>query len=462
MSSVFFEREIYGKLTRWVSDFSDLALYLEGPRQVGKTSILNKLGAEHFDNYVYINLRGDKDKETFENIYYRHKEKHGYAKIDEAYAPMWADIFLECDPNYTNDPKTLVVIDEIQESTIAYNGIRQIRRGLKSKLAVTGSYLGIISNFKGYNIPAGDLYSAEMSSLTFTEFLKANNIWEVYEPIKTFDWLQMTEAEQATCEHVRELYRAYCQIGGYPEVVRRWVERESIELCKITTEELLFAFYRESSAYFGEVIGHTLWANTLERVAMHIITKSGDLDTTIAKETFRDDSTGGLSIRRKDKINALKWLDECCIIGTVPIYDKLEKVASISNKLQFYFRDMGLMTQLCESSMQTLPSNLAGMYAENFVYLHLLTEVRQLFVEKYVHSFSGVLGQIDFVMHSKQRKRYGVEVKHSSGDTKSGDKALTDGKIDYLIRVQDTYGSIGENQATIPIFMLDKLKYVVE
>jgi len=64
-------------------------------------------------------------------------------------------------------------------------------------------------------------------------------------------------------------------------------------------------------------------------------------------------------------------------------------------------------------------------------------------------------------MHNHNRKRFGIEVKHGSGNTKSGDKALADGKINYLIRVQDTYGSVSDNQATIPIFMLDKLHLIV-
>jgi len=462
---MFFERDIYSNhdksLVKWATEFSDYVLYLSGPRQVGKTSILDKLGTEHFEKYVYINLRSDEDREQFETIYHRHKEKHGYSKQDEAYAPMWEDIFKDCDPGYTNDKKTLVVIDEIQESTIAYGGIRQIRRGLKSCLAVSGSYLGIISNFKGYNIPAGDIFTVEMSSLTFTEFLKANNVWEDYALISTFDWAQMTDTEKAICERVRTLYHVYCQIGGYPEVVRRWVAHEDIDFCKLLTAELLQMFYRESSGYFGEIVGRTLWRNTLQKVATHMITKSGDLDITIAKETFRDDSSQGLNIRRKDKINALKWLDECCIIGIVSVYDKLEKVVNTSNKLLFYFRDMGLLTRLCKSSLQVLPSDIAGMYAENFVYLHLLEETERLFIEDSVHSFNADWGQIDFVMHDNHRKRYGIEVKFGKGETKSADTALRQGRIDFLIKVQDTYGSIQDNHATIPIFMLDKLKHVV-
>ncbi|MCL2187347.1 MAG: AAA family ATPase [Defluviitaleaceae bacterium] len=462
MTNVFFERDIYAYLIKWVEQFSDRALYLNGPRQVGKTSILKKLGAEHFERCVYINLYIDDVRNDFEQSIRTHREKFGTSKFDEECGPMWEEILKAQDSNYTNDPATLVILDEIQESSIAYNNIRQIRRGLKSKLAITGSYLGIVSNFKGYKFPTGDVTFAEMSSMTFIEFLKANGVWENYDPIQTFDWAKMTEHEQETCEHVRELYRVYCIIGGYPDVVSKWVNTHNMDACKLLTADLLQSFYRESSAYFEEIIGRTLWMKTLGRVAAHMVTKSGDLDITIAKEVFRDNTSEGLGIRRRDKINALKWLDECCITGTVPVFDKLEKVTSIGNKLFFYFRDMGLLTQLCEDDFDVLKSNYDGMAAENFVYLHLLEETGKLFVGDDVRSFSNPQGQIDFVMHDKNRKRYGIEVKHGKGETKSADTALREGRIDFLIKVQDTYGSIQDNQATIPIFMLDKLKYIIK
>ena len=49
---MFFERERYPDLVKWAQT-SRHALYLEGPRQVGKSTILQKLGREHFKNCVY-------------------------------------------------------------------------------------------------------------------------------------------------------------------------------------------------------------------------------------------------------------------------------------------------------------------------------------------------------------------------------------------------------------------------
>ena len=455
---MFFERELYSDLVKWVQK-SRHTLYLEGPRQVGKTELLQKLGREHFKNHIYIDIKQDAEK--FCRLMEYHKERFGRSAVPEEMGPVWEGVFRDFEPTYTNDPNTLVILDEIQESPMVYNAIRYIRRGLKSKLAVSGSYLGITTQRKEYWHSTGDIVIMELSSLSFREFLKANSIWDAYDQIQTIDIAKMTDPEKVICEQVRKLYRVYCEIGGYPDVVSEWLYGKDIDTCKSMTTQLLRLLYKESSNYFGDIVGGALWEYTLELVATHMVTKSGDLDIQIAKEGFRGDDSKGLEVHRKDKVNALKWLDDCKIIGMVRVYSELGKVTGLSNKLQFFFRDMGMMARLCEKSRSILPSDFNGMVAENFVYLHLRDSANTYFDEENVRSFNGSWGQIDFIMHNKDHRRFGIEVKYGSGGTKSGDKALADGKIDYLIRVQDTYGSIGDKQATVPIFMLDKLRYVV-
>jgi predicted AAA+ superfamily ATPase len=455
---MFFERELYHDLIKWAQR-PDRALFLEGPRQVGKTELLLKLGREQFKNYIHIDVKTEGKK--LERLMEYHKEQFGRSVPPEETTPIWEAVFKDMNDMYTNDPDTLVILDEIQELPLAYNTIRSFRRSLKSRLAVSGSYLGIIYQNDEYWYSAGDITHRKLSSFSFKEFLQANGIWDEYSKVKTFDLAQMTDAEREICEQVRELYRVYCQIGGYPAVVRNWIDYKEIDSCKEIAGDLLRRLYDESSSYFGEMVGIRLWSNTLERLTEGIVTKSGDLDIKIAKEDFRDSDSKGLHIRRKDKVNALKWLSDCGIIDTVSVYNMLNSVCTLGNKHHFYLRDMGFFTRLSTTSINILPSNIAGMMAENFVFLHLSNMLEKEFAEPSVRSFDGTWGQIDFIMHNQNRRRFGIEVKHGSGETKSGDKALAEGKIDYLIRIQDTYGSVSDNQATIPIFMLDKLSMIV-
>jgi len=98
---VFFERELYSDLIKWAQK-SRHALYLEGPRQVGKTELLQKLGREHFKNYIYIDIKQDAEK--FCRLIEYHKEKFGRSAVPEEMGPVWEGIFRDFEPSYTNDP----------------------------------------------------------------------------------------------------------------------------------------------------------------------------------------------------------------------------------------------------------------------------------------------------------------------------------------------------------------------
>jgi len=248
---MFFERDLYPHLVKWATRPPRHALYLEGPRQVGKTELILKLAREHFDTCTYINLRDHGVADKFDELVLYHYEKLGTKRAEET-NPVWEAVFKAFDESYTNEPTRLVFLDEIQESVAAYNGIRNIRRSLKSKLAVSGSYLGIARPELGYRISTGDSISFELSSMSFREFLKANGVWDEYDKVNTFDWSTMTESEQAICEHVRELYRVYCQIGGYPDVVDEWVATNDMDICFMMTERLLMTTPRAWK--FGEKI----------------------------------------------------------------------------------------------------------------------------------------------------------------------------------------------------------------
>jgi predicted AAA+ superfamily ATPase len=63
----------------------------------------------------------------------------------------------------------VILIDEIQESAKVYNLIRTFAREFSSYVIVAGSYLGRILS-KEFFLPAGDLDTLKMETLTFAEF----------------------------------------------------------------------------------------------------------------------------------------------------------------------------------------------------------------------------------------------------------------------------------------------------
>ena len=458
MELKYFERDVYQDILDWASK-RDTALLLSGPRQVGKTYLLKKLGAEYFERCVYVNLMEEDESNRLDGILKRHYDNHSGSSGTFPWEVVWA----EFDSAYVNAPSTLVVIDEIQESSAWYNRIRSLRRELKSRLAVTGSYLGRTKNLS-FKVPAGDLSYLEMGSLSYVEFLKANGIYDEYNAIKSFDKIELSEQELEVYRRVEKLYDVYCLIGGYPTVVQKWTGEHSIEECLTEIQTLITVFQDECSRYFDAVINDFLWNKAMVEVTKSIISRATDLgrrDGELAQATIeiKLQPTNEYTMARKDKIAALSWLSDAALIGIVGVIDDIKFKTESNTKFRFYVRDMGILNVISDRILGLQESDLAGMRAENFVYLYLQDKLKKDFNGYMVMNYTEPNSQaeIDFIIGTKNRDCIGIEVKASHGKVKSGDDALKANHISKLIKVQDSFGGVTGDKITIPIFAIDKI-----
>jgi hypothetical protein len=349
---------------------------------------------------------------------------------------------------------------------------------------VSGSYLGVTAFSDRYWVSAGDTHLIEVCPLTYEEFLQANGVYQEYDEIQTFDFNYMTQRELKIYEKVRELYGVYCKIGGYPEIVKTWVKYNDIEKCSIIMNRLINSFYVESDGYMEKlkklddhrsivnIITKDMLENTLKRLAQDIIARNKDindienLNRNDEIPIFREASSDLNEIRLKDRKQALYWVNLCNLINITETYSAIGNPPVMGNNYSYFFMDLGMLSHYYSQLTTVLQSNFDGVLAENFVYLYLYSKLKNNYIESKVCSYKGEYGgkseEIDFVMHDKNRNRWGFEVKSSSGETKSGDSAFESGRLKYLVKFQETYGSIGERTATIPIFAIDKLKYVAK
>ena len=171
MNTYDFTRDIYSELVKWTA--TKKGLLLKGPRQVGKTYILTKLAKEKFNSYLYVNLG---NKAVF-NWFEENAAKAFSGQI-------WADVFeryaKEHGQTFENKPETLVVLDEIQSSSLVFNSIREMVRECNFRLVATGSYLGIMdlenffsNNKQSYFYPMGDIQVLEIWPMTYREVCTA-------------------------------------------------------------------------------------------------------------------------------------------------------------------------------------------------------------------------------------------------------------------------------------------------
>lgn len=462
VSDYSFSRELYKDLLDWKNDVSNhYVLMLRGARQVGKTYLLKMFGKQEFKRVIYIDLSFSDGK--FFSIYNKLLKIEEYGTDDEDNRRFLCNLLKLYDSNFEDSLDTLIIFDEIQESYKIYNMMRSFRRNLKSRVAFTGSYIGLTQQSNLYKTSAGDYTTLTLNSLSYKEFLNACGIYKRYSSIKEIRKSDLSEEDYKICQKVEELYDVYLQIGGYPDVIKAYLRNKNIEDSKKVIENLLESFYEESSRYFSNVIEKSYFETALRLTAQDIIRRTGDFD--LNKDTLIFSQIGNEEIRRSEKISCLKWLVTCNIIGVCNVFNDLNSLVETSHR-KYFFMDLGFLNYFVESLLSISESDKKGVSAENFVFLYLnslLNNPNILKGQKIVSSFEDKQRklEIDFIIVTKNSGKVGIEVKANKGSVFSSDTALKEGKINKVIKMIKRYGDVYGNKITIPIFMIDKMnKYL--
>ena len=457
-----FPREMYDELLYWKNDIKNhYVLLLQGARQVGKTYLLKQFGKKEFKSFVYIDLSEDNNR--FLDIYKRLSSNFSYKSDDEGKRLFLLNLLKLYDDSFEDSLDTLIVIDEIQESCEIYNLMRSFRRCLKSRVAFTGSYIGLTQYSKNFRTAAGDYTSLTLNSLSYLEFLNAMELYTKYKRIKSFEKLELTEFEYNFCSKIDSAYDIYTQIGGYPDVIKEYLRTKDVESAKRVIRNLLHSFYNESRRYFEGVIDDDYFNLSLMLTAQDIIRHTGDLD--IEKQTLSFVSSMNQEITRGEKISCLKWLISCNLIGVCHEYTDLVKLLTTKTN-KYYFTDLGFLNYFVDLLASVNESTKRGAIGENFVFLYFNSFANTLVPHKnpvkqeFVYYFFSKQDkmEIDFILLTKSNEKIGVEAKFNRGTVKSADVALEDGKIDKVIKLIKRYGGVSEDKIIIPIFMIDHIK----
>lgn len=158
--------------------------------------------------------------------------------------------------DFVDSTDTIVLIDEIQESSRIYNMVRSFTRQLTARFIITGSYLGKILD-KDFFLPAGDLYSVTMYPLSFSEFLGVYDLRKEYKSL--YDRLD-------TSDQIQKLFQIYVMIGGYPSVIIRFIETKTIIACFNEIDRIMNTFIVESTRYFNSVVDEDVFRTMITSI----------------------------------------------------------------------------------------------------------------------------------------------------------------------------------------------------
>ncbi len=444
------KRTIYQKLLEWKAEDSGKVLEVNGARQVGKTYILDKFAKENYQNYIYINMVRSSGKDFIACIDQATEWKPGEKRIEK---PIHKALEL-FDQMFTDCKDTVVIIDEIQESPKVFSMIREFARDFEAHFIVTGSYLGKTIN-REYFLPAGDIDVFKMDTMSFEEFLMAVGDYELYCKIDLYG-----ADSHEDYDKLRKWYDIYCQIGGYPAVVKKYLEKKDIVCCKKEITNIINIFIEESERYFDDILEMNLLEQMLPAIAQTMIKEkkgSSDLIKELSGIVFRDDSN---RVTKKSINQALAWFYRSNVIGYCGQVNECD-ILNITPNSRFYFRDLGVCRHFLEIAGAS-PDVMAGIINENFVYITLKKKIDREEIAGTMPWFALYKsGELDFFVNSRlDYCNYGIEVKSGRAAGKTANQVLKDGKVKAVYYLKgDSYGGIDGKKYTVPIYLADRITY---
>ena len=108
-------------------------------------------------------------------------------------------------------------------------------------------------------------------------------------------------------DELRDLYDIYIHIGGYPAVVKTWLETGDLEKCRQELAGIIRIFVEESERYFDSILEVNLFEQLFPSIAQSMIKESkgsANLVTELSKIIFNEESDRWT---RKSVNQAIGW-----------------------------------------------------------------------------------------------------------------------------------------------------------
>jgi hypothetical protein len=329
-------REIIEKLGEWKNKEEKKLLFLTGQKGNGKSFIAKDFAEGFFENYVLLDF--------LENEYASIIFKDGLNRdriIKFLSITSGKDVKKE---------DTLIVFENLNTLNEYGNIIKFLSEEMKE-------YHIIITSDK--KIAPSELYEIKyVNPLSFNEFLINLRQSELIEKIKNSSKLPLTEDEM---NKSKELLRIYFLIGGMPEIVKVFIETNSLKDAIKKRDE-----YVKNLKIELKNIDSGAFSNKLIQIM-------DSLETQLSKENKKF-QYGNVKItaRRREYSDALDYLVDSYYIQ--PLYRVVKPVMPLKDKVddksfEAYLSDIGIMSGISGIGEEELDINNMFLY-KNKMLLH--------------------------------------------------------------------------------------------
>ena len=431
------KRLVEKKLIDWKNSKNRKPLVIYGARQIGKTYSMLDFGNRYYDNVVYCNFESSNELHKIFDIDFN------VERIITSLSVLYGEKI--------NKGTTLIIFDEIQACEKALTSLKYFCEEAKDyHIIAAGSLLGLAVNRGYFSFPVGKVDMITMYPLTFEEFLLATNneplinlIKDSYENMKEF----------SLHEKAMELYRTYLIVGGYPAVVKEYIESNRVDYNRIRSIQSNI-----SSAYIADMAKYSTANNTIKTMEIY-----NTLHSQLAKENSKFQyAVINSKARAKDYENSLFWLKTANVIldckriteGKCPI-----SFYEDNNSFKIYYSDIGLlslrMNMIPNSIIQNIniSDKVRGILAESYVAQELVAMGESLH-----YWTSNNTAEVDFVLQ-KDDSAIPVEVK-SSDNVRARSLAIyiKNYNPNYAIRISSKNFGFENGIKSVPLYAVFCLK----
>ena len=205
-----YKRKIYDDMLRWKREsHGESALLIEGPRRVGKSTIVKQFAEKEYRTHIILDFAkaSAEEKDLFNDL----------SDMDFFFTRLK---LLKGVSLYERE--SVVIFDEVQKHPIARQAIKYLVEDGRYDYIETGSLISIHQNVDNIIIPSEE-ESVSMYPMDYEEFLWAQGDMETIPLLRELLHKRKPLGDDVNRRMMRN-YRLYMLVGGMPQSVGKYLE----------------------------------------------------------------------------------------------------------------------------------------------------------------------------------------------------------------------------------------------
>ena len=425
------KRKATDYIENWIKTKNKKCLLVQGPRQVGKTYLVEHFAANHYEDFIEINF---KEMPSAREIF------TGDLTVDK----MVMAIKFRFPEKKLLPKKTLIFLDEIQECEEAITSLKFWAIDNRFDVIASGSLLGIDYK-RASSYPVGYVDYLKLYGLDFEEFLWAMGISSEMVSFLKDSLSSKAIIPGAINSQMLSYYRQYIAIGGMPEVVQKYVDTKDFREVDKIQKNLLMGYQYDIAHY----------ASAEEKVKAekcYLSLSKQLLDKENHKFQYKEVEKGG---RAQKYYSSIEWLIRADIIHLCRRVIDLDDYAK-DDFFRAYTTDLSLLMAMKDFSIKQhiVENTLTGSSKGGIYECAISDALYKKGYKLYFYKNETTKRELDFIIQN-DGKVVPIEVKSSNNRANSLSLLMKGNKISSGYKFID--GNIGiseEGIITLPLYMV--------